>query len=317
MREKLFWILKKYGVSDHIAKAFLEIPREEFLTKSYPLSYVYEDIVLVSYDDGEEYSTSSQPSLMALFMEWVGLDKGMRVLEIGGGTGYNAAVMSRVVGEKGLVVSVEYSRKICEIAKRNVERLGIENVIFVCGDGYYGVPEFSPYDVIFVTVGVDEVPETWFTQLKEGGRVIVPINLKLSRRQPAFLFKKKDPYLVGNYKLETRFITAGGNLGNLLERNRKLLREFPFNREILLVRSHIFVELVDLLTRRLTEIDGTFYYAGPNGVVEFLDDRMRIYGDAPEIENLLTQWESRGYRSFEYLMLHVGYNAFSHISCSI
>jgi len=77
------------------------------------------------------------------------------------------------------------------------------------------------------------------------------------------------------------------------------------------------VELVDLLTRRLTEIDGTFYYAGPNGVVEFLDDRMRIYGDAPEIENLLTQWESCGYRSFEYLTLHVGYNAFSHISCSI
>lgn len=217
MREKLFWILKKYGVSDHIAKAFLEIPREEFLTKSYPLSYVYEDIVLVSYDDGEEYSTSSQPSLMALFMEWVGLDKGMRVLEIGGGTGYNAAVMSRVVGEKGLVVSVEYSRKICEIAKRNVERLGIENVIFVCGDGYYGVPEFSPYDVIFVTVGVDEVPETWFTQLKEGGRVIVPINLKLSRRQPAFLFKKGS---VSCGKLQT-----GNQVHNGRGQSRKSSRE--------------------------------------------------------------------------------------------
>lgn len=317
MRERLFWILKNHGISDRIAKAFLEVPREEFLTRHYPLSYVYEDTVLVSYEYGEVFSTSSQPSLMAMFMEWVGLDEGMRVLEIGGGTGYNAAVMSRVVGKKGLVVTVEYFEEVCRIARENMRRLGIENVVVVCGDGYYGVSDFAPYDAIFVTVGVDEVPEHWFRQLKDGGRVIVPINMKFSARQPAFLFVKKGNYLEGGYKLETRFIKAGGNLGNLLERNRRLLRDFPFQKAIRVPRLHVFVELVDLLTRRLTEMNGIFYYAGPEGTVEFLNGEMRIYGRAPEIESLLSQWEECGYRSFEHLMLHIGYNAVSHISCTI
>ncbi|PLV56821.1 protein-L-isoaspartate O-methyltransferase [Thermotoga sp. SG1] len=317
MKERLFWILKNYGISDRIAKAFLEIPREGFLVKRYPSSYVYEDIVLVSYDDGEVYSTSSQPSLMAMFMEWAGLDEGMKVLEIGGGTGYNAAVMSRVVGKKGLVVTIEYFEKVCRIAQENMRRLGIENVVVVCGDGYYGVSDLAPYDVILATVGVDEVPEHWFRQLKDGGRVIVPINMKLSERQPAFLFVKKGNYLEGGYKLETRFIKAGGNLGNLLERNRKLLKDFPFRKAIQVPRLHVFVELVDLLTRRLTRVNGIFYYVGSEGVVEFLDDEMRIYGDAPEIESLLFQWEECGYRSFEHLVLHIGYNVLSHISCTI
>ncbi|MCD6551982.1 protein-L-isoaspartate O-methyltransferase [Thermotoga sp.] len=317
MRERLFWILKDYGIDERIAKAFLEVPREEFLMKHYSLSHVYEDVVLVSYEDGEVFSTSSQPSLMAMFMEWVELGEGMKVLEIGGGTGYNAAVMSRIVGENGFVVTVEYFEKVCKIARENVRRLGIDSVAVVCGDGYYGVPDFAPYDVIFVTVGVDEIPEHWFRQLKDEGRVIVPINMKFSGRQPAFLFVKKGNHLEGNYKLETRFIEAGGNLGNLLERNKKLLKEFPFRKTIRVPRLQMFVELVDLLTRRLTRMNGTFYYAGPEGTVEFSGGEMRIYGDTPEIESLLSQWKSCDYRSFEHLTLHVGYNALSRISCTI
>ncbi|PLV59404.1 protein-L-isoaspartate O-methyltransferase [Thermotoga sp. KOL6] len=317
MRERLFWILKNYGVKDRIAKAFLEVPRESFLMKRYPLSYVYEDVVLVSYDDGEVFSTSSQPSLMAMFMEWVELSEGMKVLEVGGGTGYNAAVMSKVVGDSGLIVSIEYSEKICKIAEENLKKLGIENVIVICGDGYYGVPDFAPYDVVFVTVGVDEIPDTWFEQMHEKSRVIVPINLKLSGRQPAFLFSKASPYLVGGYKLETRFIKAGGKLGNLLERNKKFLKEFPLSKVISISRPFLFLELVDILTRKLTKIDGRFYYVDDRGAVEFLNGEIRIYGEATEIENLLSQWERCGYRGFEHLTLHIGYNAFSRVSCSI
>lgn len=319
MKEHLLNILKGMGISPHIVKGFSEVPREEFLAKRCSLSLVYEDIVLVSYDDGEEFSTSSQPSLMALFMEWVGIKEGMKVLEIGGGTGYNAAVMGKIVGKKGLVISVEYSSKICEFAQENLNRLGIENVVMKCGDGYVGAPEFSPFDAVVVTVGVDEIPHTWFEQLRERGMVVAPINLISSGRQPAFLFEKRKDYLVGHFKLDTRFIKASGMLGNLVERNRSKLKKNRSLEKVLpipMVRAKNFLELIHLLTRRLTIIDGRFYYVGDEGFACFEEDSVLVYGNLDELVALFQEWKGCGYRSFEELVLHVGYGTPSHIYCT-
>jgi len=308
MVENLRRILEFYGFREDIVVAFVSVPREKFSEKVYPESIVYSDSVIVTYDDGKIYSTSSQPSLMASFMDWAGIKRGSRVLEIGGGTGYNASVMGKLVGEEGYVVSVEYESKICEIGKRNIKKMGYKNIFIVCGDGYYGFPEKAPYDAILCTVGIDEIPKTWFDQLVDGGKIVAPINIHTTGRQPGFVFMKRGKELVGIYKTETRFIMAGGKLGNLWERNaERLLKLKDLDEtgalEIPYFKETTFLELLEILIGRLTRSERKYYYVEENGFA-ILDGRTwRIFGKVEQLYRIFNEWENLGFPRFEKIQI--------------
>ena len=308
MKERLRRILEFYGFREDIVEAFTSVPRERFTERSYPESIVYSDSVIVTYDDGKTYSTSSQPSLMASFMDWAGIKRGSRVLEIGGGTGYNASVMGKLVGEEGYVVSIEYEEKVCEIGKRNIENLGYKNVLIVCGDGYYGFSDKAPYDAILCTVGIDEIPRSWFKQLVNGGRIVAPLNVHITGRQPAFVFVKREEELLGVYKTETRFIMAGGRLGNLWERNREKLSrleglEETGTLEIPFFKETSFLELLELLTGRLTRDRGKYHYVGEEGFAVLEGRIWRVFGKVEELYHLFNEWKNHNFPGFERIQI--------------
>jgi protein-L-isoaspartate(D-aspartate) O-methyltransferase len=124
------------------------------------------------------------------------LQPGMTVLEVGGGSGYHAAVMAEMVGPNGLVYSVERKPQLVAAAKRNLERAGIKNVTMIEADGSLGLPEHAPYDRISVAASAPQVPEPLKQQLKVGGKMVLPVgrdyqDLYLVTRKNGFSIEEK------------------------------------------------------------------------------------------------------------------------------
>ncbi|MFQ6146277.1 methyltransferase domain-containing protein [Streptomyces seoulensis] len=135
----------------------------------------YEDVPLATrMRDGELVSSSSQPSLMARMLAELRVADGDRVLEIGAGTGYNAALLARRLGDDALVTSVDLEPEITEAARRHLAAAGYRPVV-VTGDGARGVAARAPYDRIIATCGLPTVPRAWLAQSVPGGRVLAPL----------------------------------------------------------------------------------------------------------------------------------------------
>ncbi|MBI4493062.1 MAG: methyltransferase domain-containing protein [Chloroflexi bacterium] len=163
--------------SQEVAEAFLVLPREYFLPHL-PLEQVYQDeAIVVKRVDGEPRSSSSQPALMADMLEVLELAPGQRVLEIGAGTGYNAALLARLVGPRGRVVSVDIDPEMASAAQTHLAQAGLPEVQVVSGDGAAGWCARAPYDRIVVTVQQYDLSPAWVQQLKEGGLLLVPLTL--------------------------------------------------------------------------------------------------------------------------------------------
>jgi protein-L-isoaspartate(D-aspartate) O-methyltransferase len=156
------------GVRDRgVLEAMRTVPREAF---------VPERLAELAYDDtplpiGEE-QTISQPYVVALMIEALELGPGDKVLEIGAGSGYAAAVLSRIARE---VWAVERHEPLARQARERMGRLGYSNVHIIQGDGTLGWPEHAPYDGIVVAAGGPEVPQALLDQLAAGGRLVIPI----------------------------------------------------------------------------------------------------------------------------------------------
>ena len=156
------------GITDvRVLEAFLSVPREDF---------VPEELLDRAYDDAPlpigEGQTISQPYIVALTVEALRLEGGDRVLEIGTGSGYAAAVMSRIAGR---VLTVERLPSLAEEAHDRLARLGYANVHVRCGDGTLGWPEHAPYDAIAVAAGGPSPPPALLHQLAPGGSLVIPI----------------------------------------------------------------------------------------------------------------------------------------------
>jgi protein-L-isoaspartate(D-aspartate) O-methyltransferase len=119
-----------------------------------------------------EGQTISQPYIVSYMTEVIDPKPGQKILEVGTGSGYQAAVLAELVGE---VYTIELEPRLAMTARQRLERLGYRNVHVKTGDGYKGWPDKAPFDAIMVTCGAKEVPEPLFEQLKAGGRMVIPV----------------------------------------------------------------------------------------------------------------------------------------------
>ncbi len=156
------------GIRDqNVLDAFLEVPREAFVTP---------DLADVAYEDSplpiDEQQTISQPFIVALTCEALEVQPGERVLEVGTGSGYAAAILSRIADE---VYTIERHGSLAASAREKIRELGYDNVHVQRGDGTLGWPEHAPYDAIAVAAGGPEPPRPLLDQLAEGGRLVIPV----------------------------------------------------------------------------------------------------------------------------------------------
>ena len=167
--------------------AFRAVPREDFVSGDYA-DYAYQDSPLPI----ESGQTISQPYIVALTIYAAGIKAGAKVLEVGAGSGYAAAVIGQIAGE---VIAVERHRELVELAKLRMRRLGYSNVRIVEGDGTLGWLEEAPFDAIVAAASGSHVPQSWIAQLKPGGRIVMPIGnphevqtlLKVTKREDGSL----------------------------------------------------------------------------------------------------------------------------------
>ncbi len=160
---------KELDLSEKVAKAMLKIPRHVFVPEH--ISEAYNDYPLpIGYGQ-----TISAPHMVAIMCELLDLKEGDKVLEVGAGSGYHAAIVAEIVGEKGKVITIERIPELAERARKTLEALGIKNVKVVVGDGSKGYEEETPYDKIYVTASAPDIPKSLIEQLKKGGRIVIPI----------------------------------------------------------------------------------------------------------------------------------------------
>jgi protein-L-isoaspartate(D-aspartate) O-methyltransferase len=154
-------------LSDAVRTALLEVPRHEFVPAPFRAGAYSNRPLPIG-----EGQTISQPTIVALMTELADVDSDSIVLEIGTGSGYQAAVLAEIARE---VYTIEIIDALGERAAATLRRLGYDNVHVKVGDGYRGWPEMAPFDAIVVTAAPDEMPEPLIRQLRPGGRLVAPI----------------------------------------------------------------------------------------------------------------------------------------------
>jgi protein-L-isoaspartate(D-aspartate) O-methyltransferase len=192
------------GISEQrVLDAMGKVPREEFVA---PESRV------ASYEDGPlpigYGQTISQPYIVAFMTEQLRPKSSDRVLEVGTGSGYQAAILAGLVSE---VYSVEIVEPLAKNAEATLQRLGYKNVHIKIGDGYKGWPEIGPFDAIIVTCAPDKVPQPLVDQLKDGGRMVIPVGNTFA--QQLYLLEKKNGQLKESATLPVRFVPMTSGAG--------------------------------------------------------------------------------------------------------
>ena len=184
------------GISnERVIKALLEVPRHEFVPYRYKYR-AYSDHPLPIAKD----QTISQPYIVALMTELLDLEGGEKVLEIGTGSGYQAAVLAELVDE---VYSIEIIKELAESAQTLLEKLGYSKIKIKHGDGYKGWPEHAPYDAVIVTAAPPAIPHQLFEQLREGGRMVIPVG---GHYQELKLVKKVNGIIKVENIISVRFV---------------------------------------------------------------------------------------------------------------
>ena len=189
LRERLVAeVLQTSGIRDErIAAALSDVPRHLFLPHLPPEDAYLDDAIVTKRDaDGQPISSSSQPAIMAIMLDQLTLAPGQRVLEIGAGTGYNAALMRHIVGPSGTVVSVDIDADVADRAREHLASAGYPDVTVVAADGAEGYPPGAPYDRVIATVGVSDLAPAWLHQAAPGARIVVPLDVRGSQLAVAF-----------------------------------------------------------------------------------------------------------------------------------
>jgi protein-L-isoaspartate(D-aspartate) O-methyltransferase len=198
--------LRRRGITDkRILDAFLQIPREAFIGAEYAHA-AYGDHPLPI----EAQQTISQPYIVALMIEAAGIGLRDKALEVGAGSGYAAAVISRIAGK---VIAIERQHELVEVARGRMTRLGLDNVEIVEGDGTRGCPEHAPFDAILAAASGSHVPRPLTEQLADGGRLVMPVGNPGSVQQLVKVTKAEDGSLRQSNLGEVRFVPLIGEEG--------------------------------------------------------------------------------------------------------
>lgn len=221
--------------SPAVIQAFRAIPRHLFVDQYYrfgvrprlvrvdpqnptvaQLKAIYRNEALTSHQSsGESISSISQPSLVAYMLEALQIESGMTILEIGAGTGWNAALIGYLVGPEGHVYSIDIDADVTQRARRHLRHAGCTNVTVLARDGGAGYRRAAPYDCIMTTVGCPDVPPPWYEQLREQGLLLM--NLQILPGYSGCLLiavRKQTDHLSGDVLSYTGFVTLKGAYGS-------------------------------------------------------------------------------------------------------
>lgn len=173
--------------SGAVEHAFRVVPRHLFVPQAEPTDAYRDQALPTKFDqNGRAISSSSQPAIMAVMLEQLAVAPGQRVLEIGAGTGYNAALLGELVGPTGSVITVDIDEDLVAGARAHLAASGATRVEVVQGDGALGWPERAPYDRIILTVGASDIAPAWTEQLAPSGRLVLPLSLGGVQQSVAF-----------------------------------------------------------------------------------------------------------------------------------
>jgi len=198
--------LKRRGITEPmILDAFREVPREAFIAGN-NVHLAYGDHPLPI----EAGQTISQPYIVALMIQAAGIGLRDKVLEVGAGSGYAAAVISRIAGE---VIAIERQHELVEVARERLQRLGYDNVEIVEGDGTKGWRDAAPYDAILAAASGSHVPRPLVEQLAPGGRIVMPVGDPGWVQQLIKVTKNEDGTLVQQDLGGVRFVPLIGEEG--------------------------------------------------------------------------------------------------------
>jgi protein-L-isoaspartate(D-aspartate) O-methyltransferase len=191
--------LRRRGISDQaVLRAMDEVPREHFVTPEFVGSAYADQALPIACGQ-----TISQPYVVGYMTEQLELELQHRVLEIGTGSGYQAAVLSRIARE---VVSIERYRTLATTARERLKTLGYDNVTVLAGDGFAGAPDRAPFDRIIVTAAAESVPEALTEQLAAGGKMVLPLGPRDGTQYIVKLTKTEGGGLVRENLIPVRFV---------------------------------------------------------------------------------------------------------------
>ena len=192
------------GIADKAVLSVMRaVPRHLFVP-SHVMDQAYEDYPLpIGYGQ-----TISQPYIVALMTELAAIGPSFTVLEIGTGSGYQAAVLSLLAKE---VYTVEIRAALAEEAKKRLANLGYRNVRVAAGDGYFGWPEAAPFDAIIITCAANHIPQPLLGQLKEGGRLVLPLGSTLYFQTLTLVTKKGNDFEV-KHLIPVSFVPMTGEM---------------------------------------------------------------------------------------------------------
>jgi protein-L-isoaspartate(D-aspartate) O-methyltransferase len=197
--------LRRRGIKDQrVLNAMLAIPREDFVSAK-DRSRAYTDAPIpIGYAQ-----TITQPYMTALMAQALTLNGSEKVLDVGTGSGYHAAVLARLARR---VISVERIPKLVALARANLKRAGCaENITVVCGDGSLGYPPEAPFDAISVAAGSPEVPPALLDQLRDPGRLVIPVGNRFN--QDLYFVQKKNGQILTKTLTGCRFVPLVGQQG--------------------------------------------------------------------------------------------------------
>lgn len=180
-------IQKKYRLSEKAILAFKKCPRHKFIHNNYSMEEMYQDYPLTIFESDQFVSTISQPSFVLLMIDMLDLTPASKVLEIGAGSGWNAALMS-TIAEK--VVTIEIIPSLANETRENISNLGFQNIVVVNGDGSHGFLPEAPYDRGIFTAGATDLPKAFHEQISVGGKLLFV--MKTSSNDVLLLLKNKE-----------------------------------------------------------------------------------------------------------------------------
>ncbi len=189
-------IVMRGVVEERVLSAMRRVPREEFVPAEYRGQSYTDGPLPIGYEQ-----TISQPYIVALMTDKLRVRANDRVLEIGTGSGYQAAILAEIGAE---VYSIEIIEPLAKTAEATLQRLGYKKVHVKTGDGYKGWPEQAPFDACIVTCAPNHIPQPLIDQLKEGGRMMIPVGERFA--QQLYLLEKKNGRIEQSAILPVRFV---------------------------------------------------------------------------------------------------------------